>query len=42
MRKFLLLLAFSAIARKVMAAVKNHEPAAANAKPSETLHPSTH
>lgn len=42
MRKFLLLLAFSAIARKVIAAVKNNQPADAEAIPAETLHPSTH
>ncbi|MFD1122127.1 hypothetical protein ACFQ2T_06400 [Methylophilus flavus] len=41
MRKFLLLLALSAIARKVVAAVKNNQPTA-NAGSDETLHPSTH
>lgn len=42
MKKFLLLLAFSAIARKVVAAVKNNPSACAEERPSETLHPSTH
>jgi hypothetical protein len=42
MKKFLLLLAFSAIARKVVAAVKNNQPARAEAPPNENLNPSTH
>jgi hypothetical protein len=39
MRKFLLLLVLSAVARKVLAAVQNHQPAA-EAKANEALTPS--
>lgn len=37
MKKFLLLLVFSAIARKVMAAVKNDQSACPAAKPKESM-----
>lgn len=37
MKKFLLLLAVSAIARKVMASVKNDQSACPTAKPTESM-----
>ena len=41
MKKFLFLLALSAVARKVIAAVKGNK-SGAGSTPNETPHPSTH
>lgn len=42
MKKFLFLLVLSAVARKVIAAVQNNQPRAAEAKTNEALASSAH